>query len=73
MEGSSVIAAVCGAAISYVHDKITNLRIGMILEMATTKGAVTGALIAGLLDIRILYAVFGLLLLYSAITMLKKS
>ncbi len=46
----SVIATSSGAAIAYVRDKITNIRIGMFLETATTLGAVTGAFIAGLLN-----------------------
>ena len=32
----SVIATSSGAAATYVKDKITNLRLGMFLEMATT-------------------------------------
>lgn len=68
----SVIATSSGAAIAYVRDKITNLRIGMFLEIATTTGAITGAFIAGLISTKYLYVIFGLLLLYSALTMLKK-
>ncbi len=45
----SVIATSSGAAATYVGDRITNLRLGMFLEMATTTGAVTGALVAGIL------------------------
>lgn len=68
----SVITTSSGAAIAYVRDKITNLRIGMFLEIATTIGALTGAFIAGLINAKYLYVIFGLLLLYSALTMLKK-
>src|SRR5215831_1766484 len=42
----SVIATSSGAAAAYVRDRITDLRIGMFLEMATTVGAVAGALLA---------------------------
>ena len=69
----SVIATSSGAAIAYVRDKITNLRIGMFLEIATTTGAITGAFIAGLISPRYLYIIFGLLLLYSAVAMIKKA
>ena len=68
----SVIATSSGAAISYVRDKITNMRIGMFLEIATTIGAITGAFISGLIDPNHLYVIFGVLLLYSAFAMLKK-
>jgi uncharacterized membrane protein YfcA len=69
----SVIATSSGAAIVYVRDKITNLRIGMFLETATTTGAITGAFIAGLISTHYLYIIFGLLLLYSAIAMIRKA
>jgi len=68
----SVIATSSGAAIAYVRDKITNMRIGMFLEIATTIGAITGAFISGLIDPKHLYVIFGILLLYSALAMLKK-
>lgn len=69
----SVIATSSGAAIAYIRDKITNIRVGMFLEIATTVGAITGALIAGMIAPQLLYIIFGLLLLYSALAMLKKT
>ncbi|GFZ30358.1 UPF0721 transmembrane protein [Clostridium zeae] len=68
----SVIATSSGAAVAYVRDKITNIRIGMFLEIATTIGAITGAFISGFVNPKYLYVVFGVLLLYSALAMLKK-
>ena len=68
----SVIATSSGSAIAYIRDRITNVRVGMFLEIATTVGAITGALIGGLVAPQMLYIVFGLLLLYSALAMLKK-
>lgn len=68
----SVIATSSGAAVAYVRDKITNIKIGMFLEIATTIGAITGAFISGLISTTYLYIIFGLLLLYSALAMLKK-
>jgi uncharacterized membrane protein YfcA len=62
----SVIATSSGAAAAYVRDRLTNLRIGMFLEIATTLGAVSGALIAGFAPAGVLYLVFGLVLLASA-------
>jgi len=69
----SVIATSSGAAVAYIKDGITNIRVGMFLEIATTVGAITGALIAGLISPNLLYIIFGLLLLYSALAMLKKT
>ncbi|ERI90621.1 hypothetical protein HMPREF1982_03659, partial [Clostridiales bacterium oral taxon 876 str. F0540] len=57
----SVIATSSGAAIAYIKDKITNVRIGMFLEIATTLGAITGAFISGLIDSKYLYVIFGVL------------
>ena len=42
----SVIATSSGAAAAYVRDHITNLRVGMFLEIATTIGAILGAFLA---------------------------
>ncbi len=68
----SVIATSSGAASSYVADRLTNLRVGMFLELGTTTGAVTGALLAGLVPTRGLYLLFGLLLIYSAYSLFRR-
>jgi uncharacterized membrane protein YfcA/uncharacterized membrane protein len=62
----SVIATSSGAAAAYVKDHMTNLRVGMFLELATTIGAICGAFLAGLLAPGILSVVFGIILLISA-------
>jgi uncharacterized membrane protein YfcA len=68
----SVIATSSGAAATYVKDKMTNLRIGMFLELATTTGAVLGAAVAVYLDSTILEIVFGSVLLVSLIPLVRK-
>ena len=68
----SVIATSSGAAITYIKDNITNTRIGMFLEIATTSGAITGAMLSGIIKSKYLYIIFGLLLIYSGIAMLKR-
>ena len=68
----SVIATSSGAAAAYVKDRITNLRVGMFLEMATTTGAICGAFLAGLLAPEILSIVFGIILLISAAPLVFK-
>jgi uncharacterized membrane protein YfcA len=42
----SVIATSSGSAAAYVKEGITNIRLGMFLEIATTIGALAGALLA---------------------------
>lgn len=68
----SVIATSSGAAATYVKDKMTNLRIGMFLELATTTGAVAGAALAVYLSSTILEIVFGSILLISLIPLVRK-
>ncbi|RYX84676.1 sulfite exporter TauE/SafE family protein [bacterium] len=67
----SVIATSSGAAASYVREHMTNLRVAMLLELGTTTGALTGAFVAGLIDTRWLYVVFGVMMGYSALAMLR--
>ncbi len=62
----SVIATSSGAAAAYVRDRLTNLRIGMFLELATTSGAVAGALLTAIVAPTLLYIVLGVVLLLSA-------
>src|ERR1700756_3635514 len=42
----SVIATSSGAAAAYVKEGYSNIRIGMLLEIATTLGAIVGAVLA---------------------------
>jgi uncharacterized protein len=68
----SVIATSSGAAAAYVKDKMTNLRIGMFLELATTSGAIVGAVVAVYLSSEVLEALFGIILLLSLIPLVRK-
>jgi uncharacterized membrane protein YfcA len=68
----SVIATSSGAAAAYVRDGLTNLRVAMVLELATTSGALTGAYLAGLLSGRWLFIIFGIVLAYSSLMMIHK-
>lgn len=62
----SVIATSSGAAAAYVRDGLSNIRIGMFLEIATTLGAVFGAFLGTHVPIAYLSIIFGLILLQSA-------
>ena len=62
----SVIATSSGAAAAYVREGYSNIRIGMVLEIATTLGALGGAALATHLPTDVIAIVFGLALLVSA-------
>lgn len=67
------IASSSGAAAAYIKEGITNVRIGMFLEIATTIGAVIGAVIAIYLDKQYIAIIFGCVLIFSAVRSVKKS
>lgn len=69
---ASVIATSSGAAAAYLRDGISNMRIGLFLCIATTLGAVGGAMLAGILDTAVLSLIFGLALLATAGLSLRK-
>jgi uncharacterized protein len=63
----SVIATSSGAAAAYVREGFSNIRIGMFLEIATTLGAILGAILAGRVGTHALAIIFGLVLVPAAI------
>jgi len=67
----SVIATSSGAAAAYVRDRLASLRLSMLLEVSTAAGAITGALVGGLVDGRWLFVIFGVVLAYAAVSMLR--
>lgn len=72
----SVIATSSGSASAYVKDRITNLRIGMFLEIGSTVGAMVGALLSIYLFhsglAAYVYLVFGSMLFFSAYNALDR-
>lgn len=62
----SVIATSSGAASAYVREGFTNVRLGMILEVATSLGAIGGAALAAFVDTRYIGLLFGAVLLQAA-------
>lgn len=70
----SVIATSSGSAAAYVREGITNIRLGMFLEIATTIGAVTGATLAVYVPTNFIAILLGVILISSAIlSLLKKA
>jgi uncharacterized membrane protein YfcA len=69
----SVIATSSGAAAAYVREGYSNIRIGMLLEIATTIGAIVGALLSGHVTTHLIAVVFGIVLIQAAYQSLFKS
>ena len=62
----SVIACSCGSAAPFLENGMTNIRLAIALEVATTLGALTGLLLFGMLSVSLLYLLFSVVLLSSA-------
>ena len=62
----SVIATSSGAAAAYVREGYSNIRIGMLLEIATTVGALAGAFVALIVAPGVIAVIFGVVLIVSA-------
>src|SRR5947199_8213734 len=62
----SVIATSSGAAAAYVKEGFSNIRIGMLLEIATTVGALGGAFLALIVWPNLIAVIFGVVLIVSA-------
>jgi hypothetical protein len=68
----SVIACSCSSAAPYLRAGLTNVRLAIVLETATTLGALTGVLAAGWISPRALLVLFAAILLLSAQQMLAR-
>ena len=73
--GAALLASIAtssGAASAYVKEGITNIRLGMFLEIATTIGAVIGAFIAIYMPTNAIAVIFGVVLIFSAAMTVRK-
>lgn len=73
--GSSLVAIVanaCTAAGIYTKARLTNVKLGLLLETATVPGAIIGGLAVAVIAPSVLSALFGLALLYVAYTMVTR-
>jgi uncharacterized protein len=68
----SVIACSCGAAAPFLKNRLTNVRLAIVLEVATTLGALTGVLLVGIVPVSDLFFLFAAILFLSAQQMLAK-
>jgi uncharacterized protein len=69
----SVIATSTATSSVHVEKHVTNIRLGMILELATTTGAATAAIIAARVSRRALGILFIGFLLYSASSLVRRA
>ena len=68
----SVIACSCSSAAPFLKARLTNVRLAIVLETATTVGALSGVLLAGAIPRSYLFLKFGVILLLSTHQMLAK-
>src|SRR5207247_6096562 len=67
----SVVATSSASAATYVQDHLTNLRLGMFLEIGTVSGPITGAFVSAFLPASALFILVGIILLYSTLVMIR--
>ncbi len=68
----SVIACSCGSASFFLKNRLTNIRLAIVLEIATTLGALTGVFLIGIIPTLYLYILFSAILILSAQQMLAQ-
>lgn len=67
-----VIAVSSAGATFYLREEVTNVRLSMVLEVAATLGAIIGALAFTIMNPRTLTILYGLVLVYSSLLMLRR-
>ena len=67
----SVITTSSASAAVYIRDRLTNLRLAILLEVATTSGAIAGVALSNVLQSRMLFFLFAAILLQSAVSMFR--
>jgi hypothetical protein len=67
----SVIATSNAGGSSYLEQRITNIKLAMYLEVATTAGALIGSVVTLLLRSWVLFMIFGVLLTFVALSSFK--
>jgi uncharacterized membrane protein YfcA len=72
--GASVVAVIvtsgAGASV-YLKSGLTNVRLGLLLQVTTAAGAVLGSLAGAVVPANVLFALFGIVVLYTAVSMFR--
>ena len=69
-EGAALVSSIAtssGSGSAYVKEGITNIRLGMVLEIATTIGAVAGAVVAIWMNNSVISIIYGGVLVLTAV------
>jgi uncharacterized membrane protein YfcA len=64
-----IIASSSASSAAYVERGAANLRVGVILELATVAGSLLGSAVAGVAPVRTLKLLFALVAVYAAVTL----
>ena len=73
--GASAVCVVTNSVVGssvHIRSGFTNIKLSMLLQITTATGAIVGALIALRVDANVINLVLGLVLLYSAASMLRQ-
>jgi hypothetical protein len=68
----AVVATSTASTASYMREGLTNLRLGIFLELSTTLGALSGAFLTAVAGESLLRIILGFLLLDAALSMLRR-
>jgi uncharacterized protein len=68
----SVIACSCGSAAPFLRGRLTNIRLAITLETATTLGALSGVFLFGVIPVSYLFFLFAAILFLSAQQMMAR-
>ncbi len=73
--GASAIVVVTNSVVgstNHLRSRFTNLRLAMLLQVSMAIGAIAGALYGVVADPRVIYGVFGVVLVYAAVSMVAR-
>lgn len=73
--GASAVVVVTNSVVgstNHLNSRFTNLRLAMLLQVSMALGAIAGALYSVGADPRVIYGVFGAVLVYSAVSMVVR-
>jgi uncharacterized membrane protein YfcA len=73
--GASAVVVVTNSVVgstNHLRARFTNPRLAMLLQIATAAGAIGGALVGVTADPRVIYGVFGAVLVYAAVSMVAR-
>jgi uncharacterized protein len=68
---SVIVTSSAGAGV-YLQRHVANLRLGMVLELFTATGALAGGLVAFVLPVQVLEALFAVLMVWVAVSMARR-